>query len=441
MIDNDLPPSWLEWIKENISRGCDLEEMVSILIDNGFEPDLSKEAVYSLSAISPSSTTLSIPQANSEASKHDVELFTVNNFLDSAECTRLIEIIRIHLRPSTTTNDRGKYKHYRTSKTCDLSLIQSDFIQEIDRRICKMLGISPSSSEGIQGQWYDIGEEFKEHTDYFEPDSDEYETFASELGQRTWTFMIYLNTTQSGGSTYFKKINKHFLPKQGTAVIWNNLKGDKSPNPLTLHHGMPVKKGYKAIITKWFRSKPIQASFREANENIPRHTQQGFLASTIPQPLFHKILKFYRSNEHLTQSESVPGFIHSNKNLASAIIPLTEQLKEEIHQQLLPIAEAWSGCLLEPTYVYGIREYYDGAVLEPHRDRLNTHEISLILNIHQQVYSDWPLIIEDHLYRKNSIFLQPGQMILYEGCSLLHGRPEPLDGKTFTNIFVHYKTR
>jgi prolyl 4-hydroxylase len=36
-------------------------------------------------------------------------------------------------------------------------------------------------------------------------------------------------------------------------VIWNSLLPDGRPNYDTLHHGMPVKAGHKAIITKWFR--------------------------------------------------------------------------------------------------------------------------------------------------------------------------------------------
>ena len=43
--------------------------------------------------------------------------------------------------------------------------------------------------------------------------------------------------------------------------------------------------------------------------------------------------------------------------------------------------EAWSKTKLEPTFVYGIRDYKKGAVLIPHRDRNETHIISAIINI------------------------------------------------------------
>ena len=44
----------------------------------------------------------------------------------------------------------------------------------IDEKICKTLGIRPEYSEGIQAQRYDVGQQFKAHSDYFEPDTNVY---------------------------------------------------------------------------------------------------------------------------------------------------------------------------------------------------------------------------------------------------------------------------
>jgi len=440
MSQATLTADWLQWIDENRARNCDLNEMVEILVSHNIPFDAAHQAVFNPSdnQVSPS---IYIPTAK-RCSGDNAEVFAVDNFLSAYECLELINLIRNHHRPSTTTNDKGKYQNYRTSQTCDLSLLDSPLIAEIDRRICKMLGISADYSEGIQGQWYNIGEEFKEHTDYFEPNSTEFSNFAAEQGQRTWTFMIYLNSTQAGGTTFFPKLNLSFAPSQGRAVIWNNLKPDGSPNPLTLHHGMPVEEGYKAIITKWFRIKGEGSPcIRENNENIPSHAQTGFLKMPIPSALFHQLLTFHANNRDQVIEEQVPDFIHSKQGTASGLIELSSEIKGSIHKTLQPISEAWSGCLIEPTYVYGIREYYRGAVLEPHRDRLQTHEVSLILNINQKADNNWPLLIEDHHYRQHHVYLTPGQMVLYEGCRLLHGRPEPFEGDFFANIFVHYSLK
>ena len=77
-------------------------------------------------------------------------------------------------------------------------------------------------------------------------------------------------------------------------------------------------------------------------------------------------------------------------------------------------------------------------ILIPHRDRENTHIISAIINIAKDLDKDWPLVIEDHFYRKHEVFLEPGEIIFYESARLLHGRPYPLQGRGFANIFCHF---
>jgi prolyl 4-hydroxylase len=72
-------------------------------------------------------------------------------------------------------------------------------------------------------------------------------------GNRTWTFMVYLNEGMSGGATRFTEIGATFQPKVGLALLWNNLNPDGTPNPATKHCGEPVTSGHKVIVTKWFR--------------------------------------------------------------------------------------------------------------------------------------------------------------------------------------------
>jgi prolyl 4-hydroxylase len=106
----------------------------------------------------------------------------------------------------------------------------------------------------MQGQRYALGQYYKQHCDYFKPLTKEYKTYCEWMGQRTWTFMIYLNDVEEGGETYFKHLKLKIKPEQGTAVIWNNLYRNGLPNPKTLHEALPPVSGKKYIITKWFRS-------------------------------------------------------------------------------------------------------------------------------------------------------------------------------------------
>ena len=116
-------------------------------------------------------------------------------------------------------------------------------------------------SEPSQAQKYLIGQEFKDHVDYFMPALKRYNEYMNIGGNRTWTFMIYLNEVPDGGGTRFTHLSHTFQPKKGMAVVWNNLLADGRQNPHTLHSGMPVLKGEKLIITKWFREKTMAPMF------------------------------------------------------------------------------------------------------------------------------------------------------------------------------------
>jgi prolyl 4-hydroxylase len=125
----------------------------------------------------------------------------------------------------------------------------------LDQRCAKLLGVDPRFSEPIQGQRYDPGQYFKQHTDWFAPGTKEFDQNTSNGGQRTWTVMVYLNAVESGGETLFQHLDQRFTPRPGLGLAWNNLQEDGSPNQYTLHEAMPVDVGGKWVITKWFRER------------------------------------------------------------------------------------------------------------------------------------------------------------------------------------------
>ena len=183
-----------------------------------------------------------------------VELFTVRGFLPSDLCDDLMRLIDTNRRPSTIADPNGD-DYFRTSETCDLDA-NDPAVQDVERLLFALTGIDPAHGEPVQGQRYEVGQEFKAHTDYFEPDGQDFARFTSVAGQRTWTFMAYLNDVEAGGATRFKLIDKMFQPRRGMLVGWNNHRPDGSLNPATLHHAMKVRKGLKYVITKWYRERP-----------------------------------------------------------------------------------------------------------------------------------------------------------------------------------------
>lgn len=182
------------------------------------------------------------------------EVFQLRRFAPPDLCADLIALIDRDRRPSTIADDNGD-PLFRTSETCDLAA-DLPAVQRIEAMITQLSGIDPAYGEPLQGQRYDVGQEFKAHTDYFAPGGVDYTRFCTLSGQRTWTFMIYLNDVAAGGATRFKLLDKTFQPEAGKLLFWNNRLSDGGINPATLHHGMKVRKGVKYVITKWYREKP-----------------------------------------------------------------------------------------------------------------------------------------------------------------------------------------
>lgn len=251
---------WLNWLREQLRIGCDMSESVLRLRSEGY----SDEAILAgLELVRPRGDALTsgfmnpplMRKAPPKLRKHPSELlqlYELDDFLTPKECARIVALINHHLRPSTLSYASDD-KAFRTSTTADLCHLKSPVATHIDEKICRTLGIRVQYSEGIQAQRYDVGQQFKAHWDYFPPDTPVYRRLAGLRGNRTWTFMVYLNDGMEGGATRFTKIDYAVQPKLGKAVIWNNLHADGSCNEATMHCGEPVVSGHKIIITKWFR--------------------------------------------------------------------------------------------------------------------------------------------------------------------------------------------
>lgn len=251
MKGRKLDDSWKSWLEENLARRCDPNQLVSILLQNHFSLDSIRKSMaekFPETRLVRNATDPKLRKVDTDK----LQIYVLDDFMSGAECDAMVEIISQHLRPSTITKESDD-EYFRTSRTSDLSLLKDPIIAKIDERIAETLGIRASYSEGIQAQRYDVGEEFKAHTDYFELGTAEYVEHTAIQGNRTWTFMVYLNEGFEGGGTTFLAIDKDFHPKKGQAIIWNSLYPDGTPNPDTLHSGTPVTRGHKIIITKWFR--------------------------------------------------------------------------------------------------------------------------------------------------------------------------------------------
>lgn len=182
-----------------------------------------------------------------------VELFALGGFLSRDECAQLCTMIDAVARPSAlheVAYDSG----FRTSYSGDLDPYDS-LVASVSRRIDALLGVDPVIGEPVQGQRYLPGQQFKPHNDWFYTSESYWPQEAARGGQRSWTTMAYLNDVEAGGATAFSALGFQIEPKCGALLIWNNALPDGRPNEATLHAGMPVMRGMKYIITKWYRTR------------------------------------------------------------------------------------------------------------------------------------------------------------------------------------------
>lgn len=253
-------PRWIAWLREWMQRGADMSRPVEELRRLGYG---DRAILAALEAARPRGNALangamrSLPllrRAPPTLRKIETTfpLYTLDDFLDPSECAGLIEMIVGHLKPSPLSRAHDD-PYFRTSTTANLYEIEDPRARAIEQKISATLGIRLPYAEGIQAQRYEVGQQFKPHYDAFQPDSNSYQRFAGLRGNRTWTFMVYLNDDLEGGATRFTALDIGIRPKLGMALFWDNLLESGAPNPATLHAGEPVTRGYKAIITQWFR--------------------------------------------------------------------------------------------------------------------------------------------------------------------------------------------
>jgi prolyl 4-hydroxylase len=398
---------------------------------------------------------------------HGLEMFTIPQFLTNEECDHIVRLTETGSTRSSvagTGSQSIKYDEGRTSSTAVL-LDTDPIVSQVNQKMYTELGIEAPYSEPTQGQIYEVGQEFRHHQDAFGKDA--YHNHCLSSGQRTWTFMIYLNDVEEGGETDFPTLQKTITPVKGTAVVWKNSNGTGSENPAALHAGLPVKQGRKVIITKWFREnvfnsaedaklakeylemtqpvKVVSKTFSK-KEDLPRLTELGFKVVKVPEKTFQLITEAYTLLKHTVKDENWSGitdFIHDNQGNAPVEIFSMDaftRIREIIAEELQPLHEEFIGHKekLIPKWIYGIRSYKRGAVLVPHTDTLTTHHISSIVIVDKKVDRDWPIDIQDHLGRWHKVYAEVGEMILYESATNKHGRIEPFEGEYFRNFFLHY---
>eukprot|EP00934_Nitzschia_sp_Nitz4_P002217 Nitzschia sp. Nitz4//scaffold3_size479765//400515//402165//NITZ4_000172-RA/size479765-augustus-gene-1.624-mRNA-1//-1//CDS//3329550974//2217//frame0 len=141
-----------------------------------------------------------------------------------------------------------------------------------------------------------------------------------------------------------------------------------------------------------------------------------------------------RSNTYLNHWQVPTGML----DISHPVVGLSNQQRAVLIQEVQSVLEAWTQQSLVFTSIYGIRVYFEDSILAPHVDRIPL-VTSAIINVAQDVEEDWVLEVIGHDGVAHNVTMLPGDMVLYEGHSIIHGRPFPLKGQFFANVFVHFE--
>lgn len=464
-------PAWENWIDLNLQMGNCKQIMFQKSLEAGYSYDLVKQKIgidYAVAAVAStnplqSSGVVALRTAQKLNAKN-LEIYRIDNFLTQDECNEIIAIINSSglttsaTYDATNPNERVVNAH-RTSQTCCFEG-PNPRILEFESRICKTIGINNRQAEQIQGQKYQVGQEFKFHADYF--DSEVMKQNASIIGQRTWTFMIYLNDVEEGGYTSFPLAFYSSAPKMGSAMVWNNLYSSATTsnvadfgkvNPFSSHCGMPIIRGEKYILTKWFKENEHNLSVtNEICEHhfFPTFHPVGFEKMRLKLECVDAIKQWLVDHDNVENTND--GWI--NENLAckeeAGMIDKTEILNvnaapaelmnnfQDTFKNLLTKWIEYKTPLVHSS-TYGIRKYLRGSYLMNHYDRPKTHIISAIIHLGDVSDKPWNLYIEDHHFRPHNVTMEYGDILLYESTTCLHGRPVPFEGTSHCNMYIHFK--
>ena len=174
----------------------------------------------------------------------------------------------------------------------------------------------------------------------------------------------------------------------------------------------------------------------------PNFTGYGWGITRAPQELvdelLQKLMQGIESPDTSTEQFDYP--VNDEYPLeVPLMVDVGGELRDRAMNGMKHIHEKWSGVKLIPNNAYGLRVYRNQSNLQMHIDESSTHIISSILHVGHDAEGDpWPLVIESFDGSTNEVFLETGDMLLYESSKCFHGRPKRYNGKWYSSLFTHY---
>jgi hypothetical protein len=222
----------------------------------------SKEAKSQLELLASEShpdleRLLAVPQpisiSNSPRIRH------IPGFAPAAVCDWIVERVRSKLAPAliwSRESEGGSIDPVRSNSAVELRLTHMDVVLAILRaRISIATRLPEPIFETPQAMHYSVGQQFRLHHDYLDPDIPAQAADVELRGQRIATFLVYLNEDFEDGETEFPAAGIKFRGKKGDALFFANVSRDGKPDRMSMHVGCPPTVGEKWILSQWIRDR------------------------------------------------------------------------------------------------------------------------------------------------------------------------------------------
>jgi prolyl 4-hydroxylase len=146
----------------------------------------------------------------------------------------------------------------RTNREMSFTIFNADVVLSLIRdRIAAAAGTPVSHFEIAKLLHYSPGEQFALHADFIEAKTPELARELAARGQRSATFLIYLNAGYQGGATQFPRLSWQYRGGCGDALLFSNVDANGAPDYDTIHAGMPPTSGEKWVLSQWLRTRPV----------------------------------------------------------------------------------------------------------------------------------------------------------------------------------------
>lgn len=192
----------------------------------------------------------------------DPNICYYDNFITDEECEFIINVSKPHMKRAGVSDDSIKLETYkgRTNKSHWIPLDKYEIMKKMCIRIAIKIGVKFKQFESFQVIHYSVGDEYKYHYDAYDKNSDKYDKYCSERGNRLITVLCYINDVEEGGGTGFDMIEGRIdplivQPVKGRMVVFQNVNEDGSLHQQSRHAGLPIISGEKWAFNLWVREK------------------------------------------------------------------------------------------------------------------------------------------------------------------------------------------